>query len=84
MKNYTDRHGNVVDNSQIADDAHMKTQQRQQETVQNLHRYFQLQALRKTSALMPQEKDELIEMCTKMLDQVLHEHKQIFIRLKHR
>lgn len=54
------------------------------QTIQQLHRYFQLQQLRKTSALMPQEKDELIDMCTKMLDQIMHEHKQVFVRLKHR
>jgi len=54
------------------------------QTAQALHRYFQLQKLRKDSALTPQEKDELIEMCTKMLDHVLHEHRHIFTRLKHR
>ena len=54
------------------------------QSTQLLHRYFQLQQLRKTSALMPQEKDELIDMCTRMLEQVMHENRQVFVRLKHR
>lgn len=54
------------------------------QTTQLLHRYFQLQKLRNDSALTPQEKDELINMCTKMLDQIMHENRQVFTRLKHR
>jgi hypothetical protein len=50
----------------------------------NMQRYFQLQTLRKTSALMPQEKDELIDICTKMLEHIMEENKQVFVRLKHR